>query len=103
MDDVRMPKAVFFSGLQEGKRDRDASRKCYKDQLKRRLAQAGDQTSVMEVGHLRPETSALISEKGQSYVRGRKARSCEGQTQEAERASSLQIMLSQGLLLSRVE
>ena len=36
-----MPKAVYFSELQEGKRDCDASRKRYKDQLKRQLAQAG--------------------------------------------------------------
>ena len=41
MEDIRMPKAVFFSELQEGKRDRGAQRKCYKDQLKRQLAQAG--------------------------------------------------------------
>ena len=38
MEDVRMPKAVFFSELQEGKRDRG---KRYKDQLKKHLAQAG--------------------------------------------------------------
>ena len=36
-----MPKAVFFSELQEGKRNRGAPRKRYKDQLKRQLAQAG--------------------------------------------------------------
>ena len=41
MEDVRMRKAVFFSELQEGKRDRGAPRKRYKDQLKRWLAQAG--------------------------------------------------------------
>ena len=41
MEDVRMPKAVFFSGLREGKRDRGAPRKRYKDQPKRQLAQAG--------------------------------------------------------------
>ena len=41
MEDVCMPKAVFFSELQEGKRNCDAPRKCYKDQLKRQLAQAG--------------------------------------------------------------
>ena len=40
MEDVRMPKTVFFNGLQEGKRDRGASRKRYKDQPKRQLAQA---------------------------------------------------------------
>ena len=41
MEDVRMPKAVFFSELQEGKRDDGAPRERYKDQLKRQLAQAG--------------------------------------------------------------
>ena len=41
MEDVRMPKVVFFRELQEGKRDRGAPRKRYKDQLKRQLAQAG--------------------------------------------------------------
>ena len=40
MKDVHIPKAVFFSELQEGKRDRGAPRKRYKDQLKRQLAQA---------------------------------------------------------------
>ena len=41
MEDVRMLKAVFFSELQEGKRDRGAPRKHFKDQLKGQLAQAG--------------------------------------------------------------
>ena len=41
MEDVRMPQTVFFSELQEGKRDRGAPRKRYKYQLKRQLAQAG--------------------------------------------------------------
>ena len=41
MEDVCMPKAVFFSELQEGKCNHGAPRKRYKDQLKRQLAQAG--------------------------------------------------------------
>ena len=41
MEDVRMPKGIFYSELQEGKRDRGAPGKRYKDQLKRQLAQAG--------------------------------------------------------------
>ena len=41
MEDVRMPKAVFVSKLQEGKRNRGAPIKRYKDQLKRQLAQVG--------------------------------------------------------------
>ena len=59
-----MPKTVFFSELQEGKRDRGDPRKCYKDQLKRQLAQA-NQPSVMAAGGLRPRQLALIGEKGQ--------------------------------------
>ena len=35
MEDVRMPKAVFFGELQEGKHNCGAPRKCYKDQRKR--------------------------------------------------------------------
>ena len=41
MEDVRVPKVVFLSELQEGKRDRGAQRKRYKDQQKIQLAQAG--------------------------------------------------------------
>ena len=41
VEDVRMPTAVFFSELNEGKRDHGAPRRRYKDQLKRQLAQAG--------------------------------------------------------------
>ena len=41
MEDVRIPKTVLFCELQDGKRDRGAPRKRYKDQLKRRLVQAG--------------------------------------------------------------
>ena len=41
MEDTRIPKAVFFSELQEGKLDHGAPRKRYIDQLKRQLAQAG--------------------------------------------------------------
>ena len=41
MEDVRIPKAVFFSELQEGTCDRGAPRTRYKDLLKRQLAQPG--------------------------------------------------------------
>ena len=73
MEDVRLPKAVFFSELQEGKRDRGSPRKRYKDQLTRQLAQAGNQPSVMAAGGLRPRQLVLISEKSQLCVRGREA------------------------------
>ena len=42
MENTCMPNAVFSRELQEGKRDRGAQRKCYKDRLKRQLAQAGN-------------------------------------------------------------
>ena len=41
MEDIRMPKAVFFCALHEGKRDRSAPRERHKDQLERQLAEAG--------------------------------------------------------------
>ena len=41
MANIHMPKAVFFSELQEGKHEHGAPRMHYKDQLKRQLAQAG--------------------------------------------------------------
>ena len=41
MEDIRVPKAVFFSELQEGKRDRGALRKRHKHLVKKQLAQAG--------------------------------------------------------------
>ena len=52
-DGIRMPKAVFFSALQEEKRDRGAPRKRYKDQVKRQLAQAG---ITISHGSRRPQT-----------------------------------------------
>ena len=70
LEDVRIPKAVFFSELQEGKRHRGAPRKRYKDQLKRHLARRegggmGDQPSVIVAGGLRPRQLVVITEKGQ--------------------------------------
>ena len=35
IEDIRMPKAVFLGELYEGKRDRDAPKRRYKNQLKR--------------------------------------------------------------------
>eukprot|EP00058_Branchiostoma_floridae_P021032 XP_002606522.1 hypothetical protein BRAFLDRAFT_91894 [Branchiostoma floridae] len=41
MEESRMPKAVFYGELCQGKRDRGAPRKRYKDQLKHQLSSAG--------------------------------------------------------------
>ena len=53
MKDVRMPRAVFFSELQDEKRDRGAPRKRYIDQLKRQLAR---RVSAISHGSRRPQT-----------------------------------------------
>ena len=49
IEDTNMPKAVFFSELQEGKRYRGTPRKCYEDQLKRQLAQVKFWTLTAEL------------------------------------------------------
>ena len=59
--------------------------------------------SVTAVGGLRPRQLTLISEKSRSLVRDREARSRKGQTQEAERASSIPIILSPNLRLTKVQ
>ena len=41
MKDAQMPKAVFYSELQEGKRDHGAPGKRYKGQTRTQLAQPG--------------------------------------------------------------
>ena len=78
MEDVRMPKAVFFSELQDGKRDRGAPRKRYKDQRKRQLYM---RDSVMAAGDLRLRASCEFEaeRKAAKEKRGR----------QKERAASL--------------
>ena len=70
-----MPKAVFFSELQEGKRDRDVPRKRYKDQLKRQLAQAG-------ISHQSWQQEASDRDSWRSSVR-KASREFEAERQEA--------------------
>lgn len=41
MEDSRLPKAVFYGELCEGKRDRGAPKKHFKDKLKQQLSAAG--------------------------------------------------------------
>ncbi|KAL8567715.1 hypothetical protein ACOMHN_009023 [Nucella lapillus] len=48
MEDTRMPKAVFFGQLKQGKRDRGAPRKRFKDQLKKQLSLAGIQRQIWQ-------------------------------------------------------
>ena len=56
MEDVRMTKAVFFSQLQEGRRDRGAPRDRYKDQLQRQLPY---RKSFISHGSRRPQTGTV--------------------------------------------
>ena len=64
-EDASMPKAVFTSERQQGKRDNCASRKRYKKSAEETACTGGNQTSVMAAGGLRPRQLALISEKSQ--------------------------------------
>ena len=62
MEDTCMPRAVFFSEFQAGKQDCGASRRCYKDQLKRQLAQ-------MEINHQSWQQEASDRDSWRSSVR----------------------------------
>ena len=93
MEDARMPKAVFFSELQEGKRDRGSPRKRYKDQLKKQLAQAG-------ISHQSRQQKASDRDSWHSSVRkvrcefeAERHKAAKEKTQEAERASSIPTIL----------
>ena len=93
MEDVRMPKAVFFCELQEGKRDCGAPRKHYKDQLKGQLAQAG-------ISHQSWEQEALDGDSWRSSVRkascefeAERCSAAKEKLQEAERASTIPTIL----------
>ena len=65
MEDIRMPKAVFFCEAQERKCDRGAPRKRDKDQLKRQLAETGISHQSWQQEGLRSTQLVLISEKSQ--------------------------------------
>ena len=73
MQDVSMPKTVFFIELQAGKRDRGAAKKALQRSAEETACTGGNQPSLMAAGGLRPRQLALISEKSQPSVRGREA------------------------------
>ena len=70
-----MPKAVFFSELHVGKRERGAPRKRYKDQLKKQLPQAG-------ISHQSWQQEALDQDSWRSSVR-KASRKFEAERHEA--------------------
>ena len=97
-----MPKAVFFSELKEGKRDRGAPRKRYKDQLNRQLAQAG-------ISHQPWQQEASDRDSWRSSVRkascefeAKRHKATKGKLQEAERANSIPTILIPNRRLSKV-
>ena len=65
MEDVCMPKAVFFSELQEGKARSWCSKKALQRSAEDTACTGGDQPSVMAAGGLRLRQLALIIEKSQ--------------------------------------
>ena len=89
MEGVRMPKAVFFSELQEEKRERGAPRKRYKDQLKRQLSQAGmkQQTWQQEASD-RDSWRSLVRKASCEFEAERHAAAKERHRKQKERAAS---------------
>ena len=88
MEDVRMPKAVFFSELQEDKRDRGAPRKRYKDQLQSQLLRE----SAISRGSGRPQTETACSSVRKAsckFEAERHEAAKEKRRRQKERAASL--------------
>ena len=79
MEDVRMPKAVFFSELEEGKRDRGAPRKRYKDQLQSQLLRE----SAISRGSGRPQTETAGAHQREKPVVSSRQRGIKPQSKNA--------------------
>ena len=73
---LHMLKAVFFGELQEGKRDRRAPRRHYKDQLKRQLAQ-------QRINHQSWQQETSDRESWRSSVKKKASRKFEAERHEA--------------------
>ena len=90
MEDVRMPKAVFFSELQEGKRDRGAPGKRYKDQVKKPLAQAGiSHQSRQQEASDRDSWRSSVRKDSCEFEAERREAAKEKRRRQKERAASL--------------
>ena len=80
---------------------------CSKKALQRNAEETacadGNQSSVMSAGGLRLRHVVLIFEKDWLWVWGRAVWSCRGKTQATERASSLPVILSPSLRLSKMQ
>ena len=103
MEDIRMPKAVFLSELREGKRDRGAKRKRYRDHWRDSLHR---QESAISHGSRRPQTEAVGAHQWEKPVVSSRQRGMKPEkkkTQEAERSCSIPVILSPNLRLSKVQ
>ena len=90
VEDIRMPKADFFSKLLEGKCDRGSPRKCYKDQLKRQLAQAGiSHQSWQQEASDRDSWRSLVRKASCEFEAERYKAAKEKRRRQKERAASL--------------
>ena len=72
MEDVRMPKVVFFQRAPRRKARSWCSKKALQRSAEETACTVGNQPSVMAAGGIKPRQLALISEESQSKVRGRK-------------------------------
>ena len=98
MEDVYMPKAVFFSELQGGKRDQGAPRKRYKDQLEEAACTSVTQPSVMAAGGWYSsvrKVSRKFEEEIHEAVKERRRRQ--------KKTSCIAIILGPSLRLSKVQ
>ena len=101
MEDVRMPKAVFFSEFQEGERGHGAPRKRYKDQLKRQLAQAGISYQSWQQEASNRDSWRSSVRRASCEFEAERHKSRKRKTQEAERASSIPTIFIPDLRLSK--
>ena len=90
MEDVRLPKAVFFSELQEGKHDCGAPRKRYRDRLKKQLVQAGiSHQSWQQMASDRDSWRSLVRKARCNFEAERHEVAKERGRRQKERAASL--------------
>ena len=91
MENICMPKVVFFSKLQEGKRDRSVPRKRYKDQPERQLAQAGiSHQSCQQEASDRDSWSSSVRNASCEFGAERHKAAKEKRRRQKERLASLQ-------------
>ena len=83
-----MPKAVFYGELSQGKRDRGAPRKRFKDQLKRQLTQANsDHGEWEQLAEDREAWRVTVKTAAENFKETRKAAAAE-QRQRRKDSSS---------------